>query len=90
MADCFFLCYEIINFDITNSIVLNFAMLTLKKTILSVSRRKFEVWSFMFRERPGRFVMTIISFFSIFKVLSNNSNLYFVCSSPLSNSLDSI
>ena len=55
MTDCFFLYYEMISYDVTNSIALHFFMLTLRKTILSFSPRKCEIQHFISRERLDEF-----------------------------------
>ena len=79
MADCFFLHGEMINCDVTNSTVLHFYAGIEENDILLFFSRKFEIYSFISLEWLGMLLIRI-SFFSIFKGLSNKSHLYFACS----------
>ena len=50
----------------------------------NIFSQKFEIYSFKTLENDlADFVDTFIILFIIFKALSNKSNLYFACSSPL-------
>ena len=73
--------YEMINLDVTNSIVLHFFMLTLRKTIFSFFSS--EICTLELHISGMAWGILMIHF-GTFKALSNKSNLYFACSSPLS------
>ena len=81
MQDCFFLHDQMINCDMTNYIVLHFYAGIEENDIFFFLRNLKFVASYL-ENGLVDFVDTQ-SFFSIFKTLSNKSNLYFACSSPL-------